>query len=60
MGCGFCEATLSNLVGGIFYLTSFIITLILQLLNASAYFLLGKIKTNNLINTVRPAKPKVI
>lgn len=59
MGCGFCEATLSNLVGGIFYLTSFMATLIMQFLNTSAYFLLGKIKMISLNNTTRPAKPKV-
>lgn len=58
--CGSCEGPLSGLIGGIVYSISFIGGMLIQLLTASTYFLLGKIKTNNLISIVRRAKPKVI
>lgn len=55
MGCEFCEGTLSGLIVGVVYFTSFIVTMIMQLLSASAYFFLGKIRS--FINTTKAAKP---
>lgn len=60
MGCGICEGALSGLIGGIIYLVSFVVSQLIELLAASTYFLLGKIRMINLNNTTRPAKPKVI